>query len=147
MELKVLLSRGLNRNTACGAVRITPKTMRNWMDRGEKGEEPFASFALDIAEAESAYEQELQDAIKVHAPADYKAAAFLIERRFPKHWGAKQQVEHSGSIGSAPTSQEQAAAARRLMDSEFGRVAPPDEGPDVETRPTEPSGDEDSSES
>lgn len=115
-QLKVLLAQGLHRVTACGAVRITPKTLRNWLDRGEQGEEPFASFALDIAEAEAAYEAGLQDSIRMHAPEDYKAAAFLIERRFPKNWGAKQAIEHSGPDG-APIALSTIVGTKAAVDS------------------------------
>lgn len=155
-----LVRTGNYRETACAAVGIASRTLRVWLRKASEAEAKadagqelteadkrhleFAE-ALDAAEAEG----EARDVMLIGKAAslDWKAAAWRLERRGSKRWGYKQQIEHSGSIGSAPTSQEQAAAARRLMDSEFGRVAPPDEGTDVETRPTEPSGDEDSTES
>ena len=41
--------------TAAECVRVHRNTLRNWRERGEKGEEPFATFALDLLQAKAEF--------------------------------------------------------------------------------------------
>ncbi len=115
-KICALLQRGNFRETACAAAGVDARTMRNWLKRGAKGEEPFREFAdaLDLAEGEA--EDALIVRINNGALDDWKAAAWLLERRGSKRWGYKATVEHeaagtladlltvvAGAAGALPT--------------------------------------------
>ncbi len=90
-----LLRAGNFRETACAAAGVDARSLRNWLKRGAAGEEPFRKFSEDLDEAEAAAEGTLVVKIQKGALEDWRAAAWLLERRGSKRWGYKAQVEHS----------------------------------------------------
>lgn len=88
------LRRGHYRKVACAKVRITERTLQNWVQRGEAGVEPYASFLVDMLEAEADCENELLTTIRTAQPgipgvsgADvWTSRAWVMERRWPKRW-------------------------------------------------------------
>lgn len=88
---------GNYRDTACRAAGVSDRSLRNWCERGETGEEPYASFfdALQAAEAkaEMALLAQIKDA-QAGTPgvsgADlWQSRAWVMERRWPKRWAAR----------------------------------------------------------
>lgn len=90
-----IVRRGNFRETACAQVGVDPSTMRKWLRMAAAGDKRFARFvkALDAAEAEA--EDVMVAAIRLAAREDWRAAAWYLERRGPKRWGFKAQVEVS----------------------------------------------------
>src|SRR5438093_10461330 len=73
--------------TACRRVRITEKTYYNWVDRADRGEEPYASFLQSIRAAESEGEANLVRILVKHEQVDATLTTKLdeeIERRLLK---------------------------------------------------------------
>lgn len=79
---------------------INRGTLREWMNRGEEGEAPYAAFLGDVqkaqADAVAVLLKRINDAAK---SGDWKAAAWILERRHREHFG--RNVEVSGLQGGA----------------------------------------------
>lgn len=104
-----LLRRGMTRQAAAAAVGIGWATLKEWVARGE-GTDPdrepteiYAAFAAAIREAEASFEAEaiadIRAATTFGGAPDWKAKAWLLERRFPEQWGnrTKQEVKQEVS--------------------------------------------------
>jgi len=63
---------------ACG---VSPRSVYNWIQRGENGEEPFAHFARSIAHARGAAKQKLVKVLVDASASDWRCAAWLLARR------------------------------------------------------------------
>lgn len=86
-----------------------------------------------IAKAEAEYEATLQRVVTAAAAKDWHAAAFILERRFPEHWG-RSQAEHRGLAAArfrvavplrAPTAPAPTATADGWEDDPWADIAPP----------------------
>lgn len=98
---------GAPRYVAAIKAGLDEKTLRNWLDRGETDEdgnpvdvrpnaEEFVEFRQEFLKAEAEAEQLMVDAIRCNP--DWKASAWMLERRHPDRWGQKQKLEHSGEV-------------------------------------------------
>lgn len=79
--------------TAARAAGISRPTFQEWMKRGGKGEEPFAGFIAAIEKAMG--ESEVKDLAHLENAAkngNWQAAAWRLERRFPKKYGRKLEI-------------------------------------------------------
>jgi hypothetical protein len=77
---------GVTRKAAAFIGGISDRTLRTWVERGATGEEPFASFADDLAEAESEVEQAMTATV-LHCAIkkkDWRAAQAWLEKRVPE---------------------------------------------------------------
>ena len=85
--------------TACDAVSINKQTYYNWLERGEKGEQPFLGFldAIKKAKAEAIMRNVL--IIQTAAPKNWQAAGWWLERTCYKLFGRKEQL---GGIADEP---------------------------------------------
>jgi hypothetical protein len=76
---------------ACEAAGVDVRTGRYWLERGENGEKPYAEFALKVmkARAEDAIRGQsiITRAQMGHVDGDWKAAAWNLERKYPKEYG------------------------------------------------------------
>lgn len=76
---------------AAEAAGIEYRTFKYWIDRGEAGEKPYKAFALKVMKARA------EDAIRGQSiitraqmgkiDGDWKAAAWALERKYPKEYG------------------------------------------------------------
>lgn len=94
-----MVSQGVPLETAARAGGVTYQTLNNWMRRGAEGEAPFASFRAEVEEARAISEANLialmrQAAVEGSA-GEWRAAAWLLARRFPERWSEKRQLEVS----------------------------------------------------
>ncbi len=78
------LERGYTREHAGRLANLGRDAVSRWVRRGEKGDEKFKEFAELVVAAERKSEGVLVDHIKVHAEKDWRAGAWLLERRFDK---------------------------------------------------------------
>lgn len=116
---------------ACQAAGIDGSTFYRWLERGEEGEEPYATFRADVEDAqceaemravsgveraadgleettvEEAWEKNKEGLLvlvskksKRTTSYDWRAAAWLLERRNAARWASRQRlaVDHSGEI-------------------------------------------------
>jgi hypothetical protein len=89
------LRSGLSYKDVCGLCRISDETLRLW-----RAQKPEVRAAIEQAEAEC-----VMDCLKAINGAardgDWRAAAWVLERRFPDDFGRRerQKIEHSGVPG------------------------------------------------
>jgi len=74
--------------TAAALAGIHRDTLYDWLKRGRSEEEPYATFLAAMNEALAS--AELRDVMaisKAVADGDWRAAAWRLERKFPRRWG------------------------------------------------------------
>lgn len=96
-QICALVREGDRPEVAAGVCDVGRTTYFEWMNRGGKGEEPFASFRTQVARALDEFESRSRSIILAgdekgagFGPA--KAALEVLSRRMPRHWA--QQVRH-----------------------------------------------------
>jgi len=76
---------------ACEAAGIDHRTFRNWLERGEEGEKPYVAFMVKVRKvrAEDAIRSQsiITRAQMSRIDGDWKAAAWALERKYPKEYG------------------------------------------------------------
>lgn len=77
------LRAGAPRDTAADHADIDRGTLRRWMDRN-------SVFRSQVEKAEADWELRLVAQITQEAPSDWRAGAWLLERRRPARWGRHQ---------------------------------------------------------
>lgn len=80
------LRQGRSRRFACRAAMISPQTLYAWME-----DDP--ALAHLVEEAEAAFEISLLSTIESSSHLEWQAAAWILERRFPKEWSRKDRIE------------------------------------------------------
>lgn len=98
-----LVAAGNYRETACAAVGINPKTLRNWLLRSSQGGKrnaDYVKFAENLEKAEALAEARDNEKVTKAANAgDWRAAAWRLARKRPDRWGGQTRIEHSGPDG------------------------------------------------
>jgi len=92
------IEKGTSYETAAQAVGICRITIYNWMERGEKGEEPFLHFLQSIKKAKAKAEIRHIEVIDKAMDKNWQAAAWWLERSNQANWGnrTEQKIEHTG---------------------------------------------------
>ena len=103
------LQKGVDQKTSCNLAKIPYSTYNEWKTRGQKGEEPFASFFSVISRARDRHKSRLikivLDAAEGSLPrhADWKAASWLLEKGWPLEYGDRRLLpipqEEPASVG------------------------------------------------
>lgn len=96
------LRTGAFRKHAAEAAGVTEFAFDDWMRRGAEGEKPFAQFAQKVRKAQA------EDAIRSQSiitraqlgkiDGDWKAAAWTLERKYPKLYGQAAMAAASVTI-------------------------------------------------
>lgn len=89
--------------TAAAAAGISKQTLYSWLKAGAREEDPLAVEFLDAyKKAEAEAEAANVNMIRTWARKDWKAAAWMLERKNPDKWGRRDRitanVNHSGSV-------------------------------------------------
>jgi hypothetical protein len=103
------LKKGAFLTHAAGAARVSRHAVESWIEAGERGEEPYVQFALDVLAAQAEHAEKLQAIILKAATSthpkrsgDWKAAAWLLARRFPTVWGTREPKPVAPELPAAP---------------------------------------------
>lgn len=110
-----MLKLGNYQETAAAAAGIDARTLRKWLHRGaSREEEPYASFAVSVLEAEASAESRHVATLYSASREDWRAAAWILSRKHSERWGDKVQqlIEVSGAATPAQ--------AARLVREAFG---------------------------
>lgn len=93
------LAEGANPQMALAIAGLNERWFREWMRRGgdaahngyedktDQAEEPYRSFALAVRAVQNRFDLDLVQTVKAHTHTDWKAAAWLLERRRPDEFG------------------------------------------------------------
>jgi len=82
---------GVTRKRALKAAGISAAQYRDIEACAARDIQPYESFLRGMDEAEATAEATFVTTIS--SSSDWRAAAFLLERRFPEQWGQKIQIE------------------------------------------------------
>jgi hypothetical protein len=81
------LKKGNYLTVVAASVGISPQTIKNWAERGQKGENKlFYRFWKDAAKAQAESEMNLVKTVTDQAELDWKAGLEILSRRWPDRW-------------------------------------------------------------
>ena len=135
-EVDRLIREGSTRKRALAAAGVSEATYRAIRRISRDGDHPhgelYASFLRGLDKAEAGAESALVKTIG--ASRDWRAAAFLLERRWPEQWAqriqieVKREVEHILDVAERTIPQEQfERLLEALSDSSAGQALAPAE--------------------
>jgi transposase len=120
-----LLRAGNYREPACTAAGVPRRTFYNWLVRGATGEEPYATFAREVAAAESAAEISALGNVRSAAEKDWKADAWYLGRKHPERWAERpapppetKTAEVAAAEGEPATPQDSRAMKQPSAEAE-----------------------------
>lgn len=120
-KLVELVTRGNYRQTACAVVGIEPITLRRWLERGEKGEEPYADLLRRFKACEAAAEAKmLATVVSAAECGDVKAATWYLARKHPERWSEKKEL----TLAAKPTGSVAAVEERLGLVETTGEGVP-----------------------
>jgi hypothetical protein len=85
---------GVTRRAAALACGVSSRTFHNWITRGAAGEQPFLQFVQRIERAEAEWQGELEIQILEAGKRDWRAAAWLLERRCAAEYSTRERAQH-----------------------------------------------------
>lgn len=89
-----LVRQGCTHRVAALRAGVSESTFYSWRDRGQKARSgKFRQFYEDLQTAEAQAEATLTLQMRVHGRTEWRAVAWMLERRFPSTWRAKQTVD------------------------------------------------------
>ncbi len=106
---------------------VHPSTYYRWMERGELDgdapeDDPYRRFRAEveraIADAEAA---EVGLVLKAARDGDWRAAAWLLERRFSERWGRRERLEQVHEVKEPDEASELDREIERLLEEMAGR--------------------------
>jgi hypothetical protein len=98
-----LVGSGAFVETACEEVGIHKATYYRWLELAEDPDETdsrYAAFYDAVTRARAEFENRTLDVIARARPADWKAAAWLLERLHPTRYSNMRKVELTGKDGA-----------------------------------------------
>ena len=97
------MSEGNFFDTSCSLAGLDPKAGRDWLRRGARSknpDDPYRRFFLEVEAARATSEDGAVLMIRRGQLEDWKAAAWWLERRHPKKWGAKISLIVEGELNA-----------------------------------------------
>jgi len=114
---------GMRYQDACRYVKITPATFQTWTNRGAMGDEPYATFTCAVKAAETEGMMACLESIeRAHRNKDWKAAAWLLERRYgwwPNHMVTTVTEEQTSMDLSTDEGRSEVIAALQALPVEL----------------------------
>lgn len=119
------LRKGNYLSTTAKACGINSSTLSQWIRRGKKGEEPYATFYKRVEQAEAEGELRSMAIIDdVASTGNWLASAWKLERKYPQRFGKKDRVELGGDedikieIQSKKSPYKMATDERKLLEED-----------------------------
>jgi hypothetical protein len=81
-----VIAAGNYQKVAAQAAGISEETLIKWRAKGRRGTEPYASLEKAIEQADRECEQSLVAKVMAATSDDWRAAAMILERKYPEHW-------------------------------------------------------------
>ena len=87
------INAGLTFGMSCARAGVNPATFYRWLEKGETAKSgAFREFCDTVSRAKADSALRLVSQITLQAPTDWRAAAFMLERRFPDDYGKRTEV-------------------------------------------------------
>ncbi len=95
------IEQGMPLKQAAAIAGMSYDTLNNWQNRGENESAPpeFRQFCQLLRHSQAVAMQVHVSSICDAAKRDWRAAAWMLERRYPEDFARPQQFEHSGPGG------------------------------------------------
>ena len=116
-EIVERLRHGVDLETTVKAAGINLTIYERWLKRGERTatkDKPYRAFAIAVEQAKADAEAILVKRISNAAADDWKAAAWLLERKWPERW--TKTVVHQGRKAEAEDVQEPVNPGEAIRD-------------------------------
>jgi hypothetical protein len=105
-KIAAYVTAGATIPSACALAGVPWGTAKKWLQRGKKGmrgepaNKAYTAFATAMYEAQERFHAGLSISLHKASKEDWKAAAWLLERRFRKVYRPPtQRAEHTGAEG------------------------------------------------
>ena len=87
------INAGLTFGLTCARAGVNPATFYRWLEKGETAKSGvYSEFCDTVSRAKADSAMRLVSQITLQAPTDWRAAAFLLERRFPDDYGKRSEI-------------------------------------------------------
>lgn len=117
-------ARGVSWADAAHFAEVHPATLSQWRQKAEAGKQPYADLLAKADQADARAIVQLAEHVQRGAAKDWRAAAWLLERRRPEQFGPKatERVEVSGQIDVKDTDPARAALFEALVREKTARL-------------------------
>lgn len=117
-----LIRKGYPYTTVCRYVGVTPRTFKEWLEKGKAGLSPdYVDFYERVARAEAEAEMRTIQTLKMHEKADWRVSAWQLERRWPEHWSKKDRVMAEMQVSATINVDSKEALGRTLIQDTAAR--------------------------
>jgi hypothetical protein len=95
-----VIAAGNYQKVAAQAAGLSEETVIKWRAKGRRGIEPYASLERAIEQADRECEQSLVAKVMAATNDDWRAAAMILERKYPERWSRYREraAFETGSI-------------------------------------------------
>lgn len=105
-EVRALVASGLSFDAVAARLRVGRSTLFEWLKRADEEDDDaslYARFAAEVREGEADFEAKMVANVTGESgkKGEWGRFSWMLERRFPSRYGAKQKIEHSGADGGA----------------------------------------------
>lgn len=102
--IRLIREEGAPPTTAAVVCGVPRRTHEDWLRRGRmaEGPEPCRRYADDVDAAVEAYKLSRIGTLEKAGEDDWRSAAFLLERRFPKEFGQRKQIDGQIQVQAVP---------------------------------------------
>ena len=114
------IASGLPIGVACRRHGIARQTLHDWRVQGRAGREPFAGLVARFQQATAEAESNSVLAVFKAAKRDWRAAAWLLERRWPQRYA----LRHTVRVEKAPSDMTDAELEAELERLGYMRIQP-----------------------
>ena len=87
-DLTLLLAEGVPVKLAAAATNVSPRSVRRWLNEGDLRERVAEVRAAERSSSDATDETRLVVLLLRAAQTDWRASAWMLERRWPERWGA-----------------------------------------------------------
>lgn len=117
-----LIRKGYPYTTVCRYCGITPKTFRDWLDRGREGFSiEYVEFYEAVAKAEAFAEMRTLNKLKTHENADWRVSAWQLERRWPEHWSKKDRMVAENAVNVTVNVDSKESLSQKVVTDDAAR--------------------------
>lgn len=119
-NLAKVVATGVTWAVAAQAVGIGESTIHHWRAQGADDIEadkdsPYRQLVEALTRAEAEAEQVLVEVIRAHSALDWRAAAFLLERRRPERWAKRAHLDIDVGERAKPRDVKPAGSTRETI--------------------------------